>query len=250
MAAAQSPEHLAALQTRVDQVAHDLFAGPGWTGTLPVVRVDARVSGGNRALASTHHGVALIRISPAAAAEPADTLRGTLAHEAGHIALGHQRAAHTGWALALGTPLWALAIACCIVGVKHSTVSQTSLWFALAAVPALLALRVIVIPSRRNELAADSWSTRLVGTTSVLTTLEHLHRQRSPMARGIAHLGLDTHPSPRQRARRLAALALAPDGAPGWRLPVTAVRDLITSPVYPLTLARLGATAGERRRAR
>lgn len=205
MAAGHSPEHLAALQTRVDQVARDLFADTGWSGPAPLVRVDARVAGGNRALASTHHGAALIRISPSVADEPEECLRGTLAHEAGHIALGHQRAAHTGWALTLGIPLWALAIACCVIGVRHSAVSQTSLWFALAAVPALLALRVIVIPSRRNELAADLWSARLVGTTAVLATLEHLHHQRRPLARAVARLGLDSHPSPRQRARRLEA---------------------------------------------
>lgn len=203
MAAGHPPEHLVALQARVDQIAGDLFAGPGWPGPAPVVRVDPRVASGNRALASTPHGLGLIRISPAVADEPEEYLRGTLAHEAGHLALGHQRAAHAGWALAIGIPLWTLAIVCCVIGVQHSTTEQTSMWFGLAFIPALLALRLIVIPSRRNELAADQWSTSLIGVDAVLSTLQHLHDQRSPLSRLAAGIGMDTHPSPRQRARHI-----------------------------------------------
>lgn len=203
MPAGHPPEHLVALQARVDLVASGVFTGSDWIGPAPPVRVDPRVAGGSRAVAGTHKGTSLIRISPAAAAEREDYLRGTLAHEAGHIALGHQRAAHTGWALAIGVPLWALAIACCVIGVQHSTTEQTSLWFGLAFVPALLALSLIVVPSRRSELAADQWSTTLIGTDAVLRTLQHLHDQSSPLARLAAGLGMDTHPSPRQRARHV-----------------------------------------------
>jgi|ThiBio_1000_plan_1041568.scaffolds.fasta_scaffold00488_9 predicted Zn-dependent protease len=203
MAAGHPPEHLVALQTRVDQIARDLFASPGWTSPAPVVRVDPRVAGGNRALASVHHGVGLIRISPVVADEPEEYLRGTLAHEAGHLALGHQRAAHAGWVLAIGIPLWALAIACCVIGVRDSTTEQTSLWFGLAFIPALLALRLIVIPSRRNELAADQWSTNLIGVEAVLSTIQHLRAAQSPLGRLAAGIGMDTHPSPRQRARHV-----------------------------------------------
>lgn len=203
MAADCQSEDLVALQARVDQIARDLFAGPGWTRHAPVVRVDPRIGGGLRAMASTHDGVGLIRISPAVAAEPEDYLRATLAHEAGHITLGHHRASHAGWALAIGIPLWALAIACCVIGVQHSTTGQTSLWFGLAFIPALVALRLIVIPSRRSELAADQWSTSLIGVDAVLRTLQHLHDERSPLARLAAGIGMDTHPSPRQRARHV-----------------------------------------------
>lgn len=200
MAVCHPPHHLAALQARVDQVAHDLFDGPGWTGPAPIVLVDPRVASRTRAQASTHHRAGLIRISPTVADESEDYLRGTLAHEAGHIALGHQRAAHADWALAIGVPLWALAIACCVIGVQDSTTEQTSMWFGLAFIPALLALRLIVIPSRRSELAADQWSTSLISVDAALSTLQHLHDQRSPLARLAAGIGMDTHPSPRQRA--------------------------------------------------
>jgi Zn-dependent protease with chaperone function len=203
MAAGRPPANLVALQARVDQVALDLFADPGWNGPAPAVRVDPRVAAAHRALASVQEGNGVIRISPEVAAEPADYLRGTLAHEAGHIALGQQRSAHTGWALAIGIPLWALAIACCVIGVQNSATQQISLWFGLALVPALVALRLIVIPSRRSELAADRWSATLIGTDAVLRTLQHLDEQCGPLTRFAARLGMDTHPSPRRRAQRL-----------------------------------------------
>jgi hypothetical protein len=203
MAPGHPPEDLVALQARVDQIAGDLFAGLGWTHPAPVVRVDPRVAGSNRALASTHHGVGLIRISPAVAAEPEDYLRGTLSHETGHIALGLQRASHAGWALAIGIPLWALAIVCCVIGVQDSTTEHTSLWFAFAFVPALVALRLVVIPSRRSELAAGQWSTSLIGVDAVVNTLQHLQDGRSPLGRLAAGIGMDTHRSPRQRARHV-----------------------------------------------
>src|SRR5579875_3917705 len=198
-----SLEELDALQARVDQIAGELFSSPAWTSPVPDVRVDQRVPRINRALVSSRNGRGLIRISPAAAEEPVEILRGTLSHEAGHLALGHQPAAHTGWALAVGVPLWSLAIACCAIGVQHSSTQQTSIWFAAAFLPALLALRLIVIPSRRCELAADQWSATLIGADAVLRTLRHIDRRCGPFARFTATIGMDTHPSPRQRARRL-----------------------------------------------
>lgn len=201
MPASQATEYVVALQSRVDEVARALFVAPNWTGPVPFVRVDPRVGGGNRALASTHHGVGLIRVSTAVAAEPAEFLRGTLAHEAGHVALGHHRASHAGWVLTVGIPLWALAIGCGVAGVQDSTLTQTSLWFGLAFLSAVLALRVIVIPSRGSELTADQWSTRLVGVETVLHTLQHLYDQESPLGRLATIIGMDTHPSPGQRAR-------------------------------------------------
>lgn len=199
----RSPEELDALQARVDQVAGELFTTPAWTSPVPEVRVDLRVPRANRALASNRKGRALIRLSPAAAQEPVEILRGTLSHEAGHLALGHQRATHTGWALAIGVPLWTLAIACSVIGAQHSSTQQTSLWLGAALATALLALRLIVIPSRRSEIAADRWSATLIGVDAVQRTLEHLDAQCGPLARLAANVGMDTHPSSRQRARRL-----------------------------------------------
>lgn len=172
---------------------------------MPDVLVDPRVSRRTRAAAGMRRGRGLIRLSPAVAEEPAEYLRDTIAHEAGHLALGHHPAAHTAWALTVGIPLWASAITCCVMGVQHSSTQQASLWFGLAVVPALLAMRLIVIPSRRGEIAADRWSSNAVGTASVLRTLAHLDSQCGPFVRLAAHIGMDTHPSPKQRARRLHA---------------------------------------------
>lgn len=201
----QRPDlHLVALQARVDQLAGELFTTPAWSRPVPEVRVDPRVPRVNRALASHRNGRGLIRLSPAAAVEPVEILRGTLSHEAGHLALGHQPAAHAGWALAIGVPLWTLAIVCCVIGVQHSPTQQISFWFAAAFLLALVALRLTVIPSRRSELAADRWSASLIGADAVLRTLQHLDVQCTPLARFAATIGMDSHPSPRQRAKRIS----------------------------------------------
>lgn len=157
-----------ALQRQLQAIAADIFVPPRWTLPPPRVVVDPHVPARSRALASARRRPPLIRVSPRVLGEPVDVLRGTLAHEAGHL-LGVRRGA-AGWTLAAAVPLWAIAIAFFAIGVQHSQTVQTSQWFGLAILPALLALRLIAIPSRRCELRADRLSSQIVGVAAVVTT--------------------------------------------------------------------------------
>lgn len=204
-----SEQELDDLQRRAELLAHEVFTTPEWTGPQPLIIVDSRVPARNRARAITRPGREVIRIHPEVFADPPDVIRGTFAHEAAHVLQGRP----SGWAAPLiGTAvLWAAAIACCVRGAEQPHTSTTSASFGAAIIAALLALRMAVIPSRRYELRADALSAQLVGGAVVERTLRHLNTQTPALNRLAATLGLDTHPSPRQRIRRLrAALARPP----------------------------------------
>ena len=194
-----------ALQRQVQSIAAEVFAAPRWTRPAPHVVVDPHVPTRNRAFASTRRrSLPLVRVNPGVLSEPATVVRGTLAHEAGHLVIGSRGAA--GWTFAAAVPLWSVAIFCCVVGVRHNQTGQTSLWFGLALVPALLALRLIAIPTRRCELRADRLSSDLVGVQTVIATLQYLEAQTPMLIRILARAGLDSHPSPRQRIRNILAI--------------------------------------------
>jgi Zn-dependent protease with chaperone function len=193
-----------ALQRELQAIAADIFVPPRWTLPPPRIVVDPHVPARNRALASARRRPPLILVSPRVLGEPVDVVRGTLAHEAGHLLGGRRGVA--GWTLAAAVPLWAVAIACCVIGVQHAQTAQTSQWFAVALIPTLLALRLMAIPSRRCELRADRLSSQLVGVAAVVATLQHLDAVTPMPTRVLAATGMDSHPSPRQRIRHLLAV--------------------------------------------
>jgi Zn-dependent protease with chaperone function len=191
------------LQRRADAIAASVFVPPAWPLPIPTVLVDPHLPRRNRATATTRGGRMLIRVHPRVLDEPIDVVRGTLAHEGGHIMLG-RRCTHTGWTLIVAIPLWSAAIACCVMGIHQARTAQTSLWFGLALLPTLLALRLVVIPSQLCELRADRLSTTLVGAVVVVRTLECLTAETQLTTRFAAAAGMDSHPLPRQRLRHLA----------------------------------------------
>jgi Zn-dependent protease with chaperone function len=192
-------------QSRVDAVARQIFNGPSWTLPDPTVVVDPQVPRRLRAVATSRRGVLSIRVSPAVAREADEYLRGTLAHEGAHLLMPIRRGARISWPVAVAISCWVVAIVLCVEAVRQTSTGDISIWFAGAVAPALLAQRVIVIPSRRCEVAADRLASILTSTEVVVHTLQHLHQLTPAPVRAAAALGMDSHPSPKQRARRVMA---------------------------------------------